>query len=334
MSSKQCLNAKLGVAKVGFGMAALGRPGYITLGHADDLNQTYAVESMQAHAHTVLDAAWAGGVRYFDAARSYGKAETFLGSWLTTREIAADQIVVGSKWGYTYTANWRVTVDAEKSHEVKEHSLPVLERQWSESGAIFGEQLDLYQIHSATLESGVLDNTAVLERLAQIRDVGTVVGLSVSGAQQGKTIERALEIEIDGTPLFGALQATWNLLEQSATHSLQAASDQGLFVIVKEAVANGRLTERNAARTFGVQMDLLRGSARDLDTTVDALAIAAAIQQPWSDVVLSGAARVAHVASNLAALGVAWDGSILRELAPIRETAEGYWAMRSALAWN
>jgi aryl-alcohol dehydrogenase-like predicted oxidoreductase len=37
---------------------------------------------MKMRAHEVLDAAWAAGVRYFDAARSYGSAEAFLGTWL------------------------------------------------------------------------------------------------------------------------------------------------------------------------------------------------------------------------------------------------------------
>ncbi len=47
--------------------------------------------------------------RYFDAARSYGRAEEFLGSWLggLGRE-QLDRAVVGSKWGYYYTADWQV----------------------------------------------------------------------------------------------------------------------------------------------------------------------------------------------------------------------------------
>ena len=36
----------------------------------------------------VLDAAYGAGVRYFDAARSYGRAEQFLGSWLRARGLA------------------------------------------------------------------------------------------------------------------------------------------------------------------------------------------------------------------------------------------------------
>src|SRR5688500_10283952 len=144
----------LRVSRLGIGLAALGRPGYITLGHASDLGSSHRREEMEAHAHAVLDAAQGGGVRYFDAARSYGMAEEFLGSWLASRGVAAGAVTVGSKWGYTYTAQWRV--DAA-THEVKDHSLAVLRRQYAESRARLGDHLAFYQIHSATPESGVLE---------------------------------------------------------------------------------------------------------------------------------------------------------------------------------
>ena len=65
------------VPGLGLGMAALGRPGYINLTHASDFADR-SVGAMEAQAHAVLDAAYARGVRYFDAARSYGRAEAFL----------------------------------------------------------------------------------------------------------------------------------------------------------------------------------------------------------------------------------------------------------------
>ena len=43
---------------------------------------------LQAQAATVLDAAWTAGVRYLDAARSYGRAEAFLAHWLHQRPAA------------------------------------------------------------------------------------------------------------------------------------------------------------------------------------------------------------------------------------------------------
>jgi aryl-alcohol dehydrogenase-like predicted oxidoreductase len=232
------------VSRLGLGLAALGRPGYMTLGHADDLGRDYGVDAMRAHAHAVLDAAAAAGVRYLDAARSYGEAEAFLADWLAARRIVPGSIGVGSKWGYEYTAGWRV--DAA-THEVKEHSLARLERQLAESRARLGAHLALYQIHSATLESGVLEDRAVLARLARLRAAGVAIGLSLSGPRQAATLQRALAIAIDGAPLFGAVQATWNLLEPSAGAALAAAHAAGLGIIVKEALANGRLTARNGA---------------------------------------------------------------------------------------
>ena len=95
-------------SRIGLGLAALGRPGYINLGHAADLQATHDVSTMQAHAHRVLDFAWAQGIRYFDVARSYGQAERFLQQWLTSCAIDPAQVSVGSKWGYTYTADWQV----------------------------------------------------------------------------------------------------------------------------------------------------------------------------------------------------------------------------------
>ncbi len=130
---------------------------------------------MESHAHTVLDAAWERGIRYFDAARSYGRAEEFLSTWLSSREISPADVTIGSKWGYTYTAGWQIEA---QQHEVKEHTLPVFERQIRESRALLGPYLKLYQIHSATLDSGVLENQEVLRGLAELRDEGCVIGLS------------------------------------------------------------------------------------------------------------------------------------------------------------
>ena len=164
----------LALSPIGLGLAALGRPGYINLGHGEDLRGQTEVDAMERNAHEVLDAALDGGVRYFDAARSYGKAEAFLASWLDRRVLSPGEVTVGSKWGYTYTADWRV--DAEV-HEVKEHSAAVLERQWRKSSGHLGGYLKVYQIHSASFDSSVLDNQKVLDELARLKRAGIVIGL-------------------------------------------------------------------------------------------------------------------------------------------------------------
>ena len=318
MNTRLLGDTGLAVTPLGLGLAALGRPGYLNLGHGVDLAGRGNVEALENHTRDMLDAAWRAGIRYFDAARSYGRAEAFLASWLSTRVVESTAVTIGSKWGYRYTAGWRV--DAE-THEIKDLSVGHLQKQYSESTGLLGPYLKLYQIHSAT--RAVLDDGAVLERLAEIRDQGVVIGLSVSGPQQAETLRCAGEVTFDGVRLFGAVQATWNLLEPSAGPALQEAHEAGLGVIVKEALANGRLTARDdsIARELGRWLP---------EATPDAAALAAALAQPWADVVLSGAATLDQLASNLNAVGVAYPG----ELPSIVEDPEVYWSKRSGLSWT
>jgi aryl-alcohol dehydrogenase-like predicted oxidoreductase len=301
------------------GLAALGRPGYINLGHGLDLQGQTDEESMEQRAHSVLDAAYAAGVRYFDAARSYGKAESFLASWLEQRGPGSSDVTIGSKWGYRYTASWQVEAAVP---EVKELSAATLRRQLAESRSLLGPRLRLYQIHSATLESGVLDDVAVLEELALQRANGLAIGLTVSGPGQAQTIERALEI--GG---FDTVQATWNLLERSAEDALVTAHAAGLGVIIKEALANGRLTSRG-------DIPSLREAALSLGTTADALALAVVLAQPWADVVLSGATTVAQLESNLGALPLRGTLEMVDQLDALHEDPDAYWETRAALPWN
>lgn len=310
----------LDVSRVGLGLAALGRPAYINVGHAGDLGGDTDVDALRARAHEVLDAAFAAGVRYFDAARSYGRAEEFLGSWLTERGLGPPGVSVGSKWGYTYTADWRADVEV---HEVKDLTVQTLRRQEQETRSSLGGALGLYQIHSATLDSGVLEDRAVLDELARLREQeGWFTGLTVTGPRQSETVVRALEV--GG---FDCVQATWNLMEPSAGPALEAAHDAGLGVIVKEAVANGRLTGRGDA-------PVLVEVASELGVAPDALALAGVLAQPWVDVVLSGASTVEMVESNLGALDVEVSADVLERLAPLAEDPDTYWQERSELPWN
>ena len=153
---------------------------------------------------------------------------------------------------------------------MKDLSVATLRRQIGESRERLGEHLDLYQIHSATLESGVLEDTAVLDEFARLRESGLLVGLSVSGPRQADTIRRALEIERDGQRLFATVQATWNLLERSAGEALDEAHQAGVQVIVKEALANGTLTERNDDGTIAPRLDALRAEGERLGMGIDA----------------------------------------------------------------
>jgi aryl-alcohol dehydrogenase-like predicted oxidoreductase len=305
------------VPRIGLGLAALGRPAYITTGREEDLPDR-SVAGLRAQTFSMLDAAYAAGVRYVDAARSYGRAEEFLGGWLAER--GHPDVITGSKWGYRYTGGWRL--DAGRQ-EVKEHSLAMFTAQLARSRALLGARPSLYQVHSVTPDSGLFTDAPLLAALARLRAEGVIIGLTTTGQQQADTIRRALRLTVDGQQLVTAAQVTWNLLEPSAGPAAAEAAAAGWAVLVKEAVANGRLTPTGEPPGPVTALAASRG------VTEDAIAIAAALAQPWASVVLSGAVTRPQLAANLAALAVG--GLPALRLA---ESPGACWAARAPRPWH
>jgi aryl-alcohol dehydrogenase-like predicted oxidoreductase len=296
----------------------------MALGREVDLGTDRSARAMRHRCHALLDVAYAAGIRYVDAARSYGLAEHFVNTWWDERQLPETALTVGSKWGYTYTGDWQLDAPI---HEVKQLSISTLRRQAVESRTTLGRRLSLYQIHSATLDSRVLEDRAVLSELVHLREQGICIGLTVTGPQQADVIWRALDVRVDGASLFQSVQATWNLLEPSAASALADASAEGWGVIIKEALANGRLTHQHA----GPELREFRAHAAALGTTVEALALAAALAQPWADVVLSGAVTCTQLKGHVAALDL---GSNLALSVRVAEPAHVYWERRGTLAWK
>ncbi|MFL6129904.1 MAG: aldo/keto reductase [Mycobacteriales bacterium] len=310
------------MARLGLGLAAIGRPAYITAGRDRDLPPGRSRSALGARSHELLDHAYAVGIRYVDVARSYGDAERFLGSWLAERATA--DVFVASKWGYTYVGDWRMD---SPTHEVKSHDLATFERQLAESRALLGDRLRLYQVHSVTPDSPLLADRPLLRRLAYLAAQGIEVGASTSGPTQAEAIRRLLDVTVHRTRLLSSVQATWNLLEPSAGPALAEAHAAGLRVVVKEAVANGRLTP------YGQPDPRLTRVADRHGAGVDAVALAAALRQPWCDVVLSGAVTEDQLDSNAAALRVPLDDADADALAGLAEPAADYWDTRARLPW-
>jgi aryl-alcohol dehydrogenase-like predicted oxidoreductase len=323
----------LPVTRLGLGLAAVGRPGYITLGRAADLPER-TPEAMEARTDALLDAAWAAGVRYFDAARSYGRAEEFLARWLGARGITPDAATVGSKWGYRYTAGWQVDAPV---HEEKELSLARFESQLAESRALLGPHLDLYQIHSATAESGVLEDRDVLRALVASRRAGAyrAVGLSLSGPTSAAALRLARAAHVDGEPVFDVVQATFNCLEPSLADDLAAAHAAGMGVIAKEVYANGRLAVAHPRPEDASLAARLAAVARALGVAdPSTLAIAFVLAHPFVDVALSGAATRAQLDSHLATAAAPPPADVRDALRDLAEPPTQYWHTRARLPWT
>ncbi|NQX05862.1 aldo/keto reductase [Rathayibacter sp. VKM Ac-2856] len=298
---------------LGLGLAAVGRPAYITAGREGDLGPPgrRSVDALRARSHELLDTAWDEGIRFLDVARSYGLAEEFLGGWLAAHPERRAELTVESKWGYEYVGDW--AMDAAV-HERKEHSVAMLERQWPATLAALGGAPDRYLVHSITPESPALVEKALLDRLRGLAGSGVTVGLSTSGPEQARTIRLALAIPYSP---FSTVQTTWNLLERSAGAALVEAHDAGWTVVVKEALANGRLVGDRAPEAL-----------RRLPGAPEDVALGAALGQPWTDVVLIGAATPEQLRENVRARARAVPEGV------VAQDAGEYWRERAALAWG
>lgn len=203
-------------------------------------------------------------------------------------------------------------------------------KQVQETKELVGEYLDLYQIHSATFESGILENKEAHQALHKCREEhGWAIGLSVSSPKQRDVLAAARKIEVDGRRLFDSVQCTYNVLEQLPGPALQEAHDDGMDIIIKEGLANGRALRHPSVLKYSEQ----------LGCSADILALACILAQPFEPRVLSGAVTPAQLESNLMASELAEklkkDVGLLKEIMDscIMDSDE-YWNDRSALAWN
>ena len=314
--------------RIGLGLAAIGRPEYINLRQQIDKDKSFAIYRQRAL--DLLDYAYSIGVRDFDTAASYGKGEQFLQEWYDRNHYT--DLRLSSKWGYTYVANWEIGFNG--SHEVKEHSLSKLREQWATAKKLL-PALKIYQIHSATFESGVLENRRVLSELSEIKKAsGIHIGVSVSGEKQKELVEKAAKVRVEGQDLFDSFQVTYNILDTSAHRVLRNMLDQNKIVIIKEALANGRVFRNNSYTHYKPVYDLLERLSSTYRVGVDAIALRFVIEQLQPTVVLSGASSKGQLESNLKAQSICLSQKDLDSLAELGADPKDYWSERKQLPWN
>ena len=312
---------------IGLGTAAIGRPQYINIRQK---NQNYtSLKAFRQHGWEVLDEAYRRGIRYFDTAPGYGMAEQLLIDWLQSQ---SDPVIeVATKWGYTYTANFDPNA---RQHEVKEHSISKLNEQWKQSRNLL-PHLTTYQIHSATFETGVLENEAVLYRLAELKAKhDLIIGITTSGDNQIEVVRRALDVVINNTEVFDAFQVTYNILDQSLSDIATELHDRNKRMIIKEALANGRLFPNENYAHYQPLYNTLEYLARKYEVGIDAIALRFCIDtlHPYS--VLSGAANSQHLIENLKATEIKLAKKETEQLKGFKISPPIYWNERKKLTWN
>ena len=98
--------SEISLPRIGLGMAALGRPGYINLDRCSIFGRDErTITKMQTQANLVLDSVFANAsstgniVPWIDCTRSYGLSEKFTGEYLEKNNIKPDEVYISSKWG-------------------------------------------------------------------------------------------------------------------------------------------------------------------------------------------------------------------------------------------
>lgn len=314
--------------KIGLGLAALGRPDYINIRTESDIDKS--VVAFKTNALKVLDEGYRLGIRDFDVAPSYGLGEEFLLDWNASRNHS--DVNLSTKFGYTYVANWEIGFNGK--HEIKEHSIAKLNEQWNVSKALL-PNLKTYQIHSATLESGVLSNVAVLTRLFELKHKYHLkIGMSSSGTEQVKIIEEAQNVTFDGEDLFDSYQITFNLFEPSTFEILKQLLAKGKTIIIKEALANGRVFKNDNFQQYQKAYNYLELLSTKYKVGIDAIAIRFIIDYLEPNIVLSGASNSHQLQQNLKALNFKLNTDEILKLKSYAVSPEYYWKERSTLKWN
>ena len=313
--------------KIGLGTAAIGRPHYINI--RNTATAAFDLDTFKKKAFQVLNAAYKKGIRYYDTAPGYGIAEQIVSEWIKTKND--NTIEVATKWGYVYKANFELNADI---HELKDHTVDQLVKQWEDSKILF-PNLTTLQIHSATFESGVLENEAVLQKMATLKSKQNIrIGISVSGDNQVAILKRALEIKIDNQPLFEVFQVTYNILDQSLLSILDLIKKKGNRLIIKEALANGRLLPNASYPKYYKMYKYLEQLAKKYNVGVDAIALRFCVQTLDPFMVLSGASDAQQLKENVKANDFKLSSEDLDTLYKCKVKTTKYWSERKQLQWN
>jgi D-threo-aldose 1-dehydrogenase len=218
------------VTELGFGAAALGN--------------LYAPVSDE-DARAAVDAAWAGGLRYFDTAPHYGLglSERRLGEAL--RDRPREELVVSTKVGRLLVPNPRPTGDdmanlfavPDDLTRRRDYSADGVRRSLEASLDRLGlDRVDVVLVHDPDehLDQALTESVPAL---LELRDQGVVGAVGV-GMNQWQALRRfVVETDVDVVMVAGR----WTLVDRSAEPLLAEAERRGVSVLAAAAYNSGLL---------------------------------------------------------------------------------------------
>ncbi|WP_019143835.1 aldo/keto reductase [Aeromicrobium massiliense] len=274
-------------------------------------------EVREDDALAVLDAAYEGGVRFYDTADVYGdgRSEQLIGRWLRSRGI--DDVTVATKMGRR-----------ADPHVPEAYTLDAF-RAWNDRSRenLGVETLDLVQLHCPP--TPVYDRDETYDALDTLVEEGRVAAYGVS------VETRAEALAAIARPHVATVQIILNMLRLAPLEDvLPAAQEAGVGIIVRVPLASGLLSGKydetttfdasdhrsynrdgsafDVGETFsGVPFELGLDAVRRLaplvpeGATMAQTALRWVIDQPGVSTVIPGARNPDQARSNVAAADLA-----------------------------
>src|SRR3954462_9950213 len=273
----------------------------------------------EAQAAALLDRAWDAGINLLDTADAYGggRSEQSIGRWLAARGSSVrDRRVVSSKV-YNPVGPGPNQRGLSRLHVVRQ-----IDASLQRLGT---DRIDLSLIHAPD-PATPLDET--LRALDDAVRAGKILYVGASNIEAWRiAVARGIS-ELRGLVRFEWVQNSYSLLDRTAEREmLPFCADQrvgftafsplaggwltGKYRYQQDYPAGSRMTLRPgpyvhlAVERVFAALDRLAEAARERGVTLEALALAWVLHQPWVDAAIVGPRTPAHLASALAALDIA-----------------------------
>jgi D-threo-aldose 1-dehydrogenase len=220
----------IAVSELGFGGASVGNLHRVT---GDE-------EALGA-----IDAAWDGGVRYFDTAPHYGLglSERRLGAGLAKRP--RDEYMVSTKVGRLLVPNpggKGTDSDFEVPDDVVrrwDFSRDGVRRSLDDSLARMGlDRIDIVYVHDPDdfVDQAIAE---AIPALAELRDQGVIGAIGAGMNQWEAPLRMVRETDVDVIMLAGR----WTLLDRSGGPLLEAAAERGVSIVDAAPFNSGLLAQ-------------------------------------------------------------------------------------------
>lgn len=215
------------IPEIGMGCWAIGGTAYGPVSEADAL--------------ATLEAAWTGGVRFFDTADVYGdgRSEQLIAQFLKGKN--RDEVVIATKGGVDFypSSLWngaagKLTASGNKKNFAPEYLKFACEQSLKRLDT---DRIDLYQLHNPNLDQiragDAVGTLEVLKKQGKIRHIG----ISVHTRAEALAAMEDDRVEV--------LQVIFNMLDQRmADEVFPLAIKKNIGILVREPLASGLLSGR------------------------------------------------------------------------------------------